>query len=80
MMMHLLMMMMSTSLLIVMMMMHLLIPEHLLNPTIQIIIRYSIIYVVLDLYSYLYDCMIYIVGIYIFLTSYDCFLYIAPWS
>src|SRR5215216_6682150 len=79
MMMHLLMMMMSTSLPIVMMMMHLLIPEHLLNPTIQIIIRYSI-YVVLDLYSYLYDCMIYIVGMYNFLTLYDCFLHIVPWS
>ena len=63
---HLLMMMLSTSLLIVMMM-HLLIPEHLLNPTIQIIIRYSIFFVVLDLYSYLYDCMIYVVNCIIFL-------------
>ena len=41
---------------------------------------YSNFYVVLDLYSYLYDCMIYIVGIYDFLTLYDCFLYIVPWS
>src|SRR6266536_2489054 len=61
---------MSTSFMIVMMMMHLLIPEHLLNPTIHIIIRYSIFYVVLDLYSYLYD----------FLTLYDCLLYVVPWS
>src|SRR5215216_3312473 len=80
MMMHLLMMMMSTSLPIVMMMLHLLISEHLLNPMTQIIIRYSIFYVVLDLYSYLYDCMIYIVGMYNFLTLYDCFLHIVPWS
>jgi hypothetical protein len=41
----------------VMMMMHLLILEHLFNPTIKIIIRYSIFFVVLDLYSYLYDCI-----------------------
>ena len=64
-------MMMSTSLPTLVMMMHLLMM--MMSTSLPIVIlRYSNFYVVL--------CMIYIFGMYNFITLYDCFLYIVPWS